>query len=150
MRKSRNSAIGGAGNICRSQISYEITMSVNSEVVPQRFRTSSATLPRSTNSPEAPTRPFRDAARHRPGHSVAHGVMFQGLRHKANRAAARARGIAPLIPYNSNEVDSRRSSPRRVDKPAPASNLAWVSLTLHARGTTLRKDGLELPSNINS
>ena len=49
---------------------------------------------------------------------------------KANRDAARSRGIAPVIPHKANKKNNRPSSPALSTRPAPASSEAWTSQAL--------------------
>ncbi|WP_408914310.1 transposase [Brucella pseudogrignonensis] len=46
---------------------------------------------------------LRDIARHRPRHNPGVARADKGYSSKSNRAFARARGIAPVIPHKSNE-----------------------------------------------
>ena len=59
---------------------------------------------------------FRNAARHRPGHSTARRHLRQGLRQQGQPGAARARGIAPVIPHKSNEKDKPKFFARTLYK----------------------------------
>ena len=52
-------------------------------------------------------------------------ICDKGYASKANRAAARARGIAPVIPHKANEKDKPKFFARTLNKPALVSSRAW-------------------------
>ena len=51
-------------------------------------------------------------------------ICDKGYASKANRDAARARGVAPVIPHKANEKNKPAFFARRSTKPAPASSRA--------------------------
>jgi transposase len=72
------------------------------------------------------------------------GICDKGYASMANRAAARARGIAPVIPQSSNEKDKPKFFAKRLYK-ARASSRVWGASNASRRRITLRKVSPELP-----
>ncbi|PZR71927.1 MAG: hypothetical protein DI537_47925 [Stutzerimonas stutzeri] len=69
----------------------------------------------------------------------------KGYASKANRAMARARGIAPVIPHKDNEKDKPAFFARTLYKARPHRTGHRRPQTLQARRPPLRKDSSELP-----
>jgi hypothetical protein len=75
-------------------------------------------------------------------------ICDKGYASKANREAARARGIAPVSPHKANEKNKPAFfAPRSLQGPRPHRAGRRTAQTLQAGRATLRKDRPKLQIN---
>ena len=74
-------------------------------------------------------------------------ICDKGYASKANREAARARGVAPVIPHKANEKDKPAFFARTLYKARAHMGRASTAQALQARRAPMRKDSQELQIN---